>query len=96
MKKAIILVSCFLSAFAAHGQEPAPSTQEWRKWAFQQIPDHRDIAEVDAEAFSVDFYTLLKIALSADPSPNHDLAFLERLFAIRFFVNDLNGPFSSV
>ena len=65
MKKAIILVSCFLSAFAAHGQEPAPPTQEWCKWAFQQIPDHRDIAEVDAEAFSVDFYTLLKIALSA-------------------------------
>ena len=64
MKKTILLLICFLSAFVAHGQEPAPPTQEWCKWAFQQLPDHRDISEVDAKAFSVDFYTLLKIAFA--------------------------------
>ena len=64
MNKATILLICFLSAFVAHGQEPTPPSQEWCKWAFQQLPDHRDISEVDAKAFSVDFYTLLKIAFA--------------------------------
>ena len=66
MKKTILLLICFLSAFAAHGQEPAPPTQEWCEWAFQQIPDHRNISEVDSKAFSVDFHTLLKIAFAVD------------------------------
>ena len=56
----------FLSVFAAHGQEPVPPTQEWCEGAFRQLPDHRDIAEVDANAFSVDFYTLVKIAFEVD------------------------------
>ena len=66
MKKTILILICFLSVCAAHGQEPAPPTQEWCKWAFQHTPDHRDIAEVDAKAFSADFYTLLKIAFAID------------------------------
>ena len=64
MKKTILILICCFSVFAAYGQEPAPPTQEWCKWAFQQLPDHRDISEVDAKAFSVDFYTLLKIAFA--------------------------------
>jgi hypothetical protein len=64
MKKTILLLIYFLSVFVANGQEPAPPTQEWCKWAFQQLPDHRDISEVDAKAFSVDFHTLLKIAFA--------------------------------
>lgn len=64
MRKAIILFSCLFSVLVSQGQEPAPPTQEWCKWAFQQLPDHRDISEVDAKAFSVDFYTLLKIAFA--------------------------------
>ena len=66
MKKTFLLLICFLSVFVTHGQEPAPPTQEWCEWAFRQLPDHRDIAEVDANAFSVDFYTLLKIAFEID------------------------------
>ena len=64
MKKTFLLLLCLLSVLVAHGQELAPPTQEWCEWAFRQLPDHRDIAEVDAKAFSVDFYTLLKIAFA--------------------------------
>ena len=64
MKKTFLLLFCLLTVFVAHGQEPLPPTQEWCEWAFRQLPDHRDIAEVDAKAFSVDFYTLLKIAFA--------------------------------
>ena len=64
MKKTFLLLLCLLTVFVAHGQEPSPPTQEWCEWAFRQLPDHRDIAEVDAKAFSVDFYTLLKIAFT--------------------------------
>ena len=66
MKKSILFLLCFLSVLAAHGQEPAPPMQGWCQWAFQQIPDHRNISEVDSEAFSVDFFTLLKIAFTID------------------------------
>ena len=66
MKKAILFLFCFLSAYVVHGQRPTPPTQEWCKWAFQQLPDHRNISEVDPKAFSVDFYTLLKVAFTID------------------------------
>jgi hypothetical protein len=66
MKKALLLLICFLSVYVAHGQEPAAPTQEWCEWAFQQIPDHRNISEVDSRAFSVDFHTLLKVAFAID------------------------------
>ena len=66
MKKTFLLLLCLLSVLVAHGQEPAPPTQEWCEWAFQQIPDHRNISEVDSKAFSVDFHTLLKIAFAVN------------------------------
>ena len=66
MKKAILLFCCLISSLIAFGQEPTPPTQEWCKWAFQQLPDHRNISEVDAKAFSTDFETLLKIAFLID------------------------------
>ena len=66
MKKAITLLTCLLSVLVAYGQEPAPPAQEWCEWAFQQIPDHRDISEVDSKAFPIDFHTLLMIAFAID------------------------------
>lgn len=66
MKKAVLVLICVLSVHLAHGQEPAPPTQKWCEWAFQQIPDHQDLSEVDPQAFSVDFYALLKIAFAID------------------------------
>ena len=62
MKKTIILLCCLLSCLIACGQNPAPPTQQWCKWAFRQIPDHSGLSEVDAKAFSNDFRTLLKVA----------------------------------
>ncbi len=66
MKKTIIILCCLLSSIIAFGQEPMPPTLKWCKWAFQQIPDHRDISEVDAEAFSNDFRALLKVAFTIE------------------------------
>ena len=66
MKRIIILLCFILTSLIAFGQEPAPPTQKWCKWAFQQIPDHRNISEVDAKAFSNDFRTLLKVSFAID------------------------------
>ena len=68
MKKALSLFFLFFPILIAHSQEPepAPPTREWCEWAFRQIPDHRNISEVDAKAFSTDFGTLLKIAFLID------------------------------
>lgn len=62
MKKTILLLGCLLPCLIAFAQEPPPPTQKWCAWAFQQIPDHRNISEVDADAFSIDFRTLLRVA----------------------------------
>jgi len=72
MKNIFLSVVCFLTGLGLYAQipsdrmseglEPAPPTQEWCGWAFRQIPDHRDISDVDSRAFSADFNTLLKIA----------------------------------
>jgi len=72
MKNIFLSVVCFLTGLGLYAQlpsdrmqeelEPAPPTQEWCGWAFRQIPDHRDLSEVDSRAFSADFNTLLKIA----------------------------------
>jgi hypothetical protein len=66
VKKTIILGCVMLSCLFAFGQEPTPPTQKWCKWAFRQIPDHRNISEVDAKAFSNDFRTLLKVAFAVE------------------------------
>lgn len=62
MKKTILFLCCLLTSLIAFGQEPLPPTQEWCEWAFQQIPDHKNLSKVDADAFSIDFRTLLKIS----------------------------------
>ncbi len=59
MKKAPLLLF-FFSFLIANGQEPAAPTHEWCEWAFRQIPDHKNLEEVDSTAFSSDFYYLLK------------------------------------
>ena len=37
MKKTFFLLLCILSVLVAHGQEPAPPTQEWCDWAFYTL-----------------------------------------------------------
>lgn len=66
MKKTILFLCCLLTSLIAFGQEPLPPTQEWCEWAFQQIPDHKNLSKVDADAFSIDFRTLLKISYTID------------------------------
>ena len=65
MKKILLLI-CLLTALVAHGQEPEPPTQEWCEWAFQQLPQDRDLSEVDSTAFSAGFFELLKEAIEAE------------------------------
>ena len=66
MKKALLFLCCLITSLVAFGQEPTPPTLRWCKWAFQQIPDHMNISAVDAEAFSNDFRTLLKVAFDIE------------------------------
>ncbi|MBR0299247.1 MAG: DUF1653 domain-containing protein [Bacteroidales bacterium] len=58
-RQALLLLFLF-SFLVANGQEPAPPTQKWCEWAFRQIPDRKNLEEVDSTAFSSDFYCLLK------------------------------------
>lgn len=60
MKKATVLFILFFAFLMVKGQEPVPPAREWCEWAFQQIPDHKNLEEVDSTAFSSDFYCLLK------------------------------------
>jgi len=62
MKKTILYLCCLLISMIACGQEPLPPTQEWCEWAFRQIPDHKNLSKVEADAFSSDFRALLKIS----------------------------------
>lgn len=62
MKKSILILCCLLPILAACGQKPAAPTQAWCEYAFQQIPDHQELAKVDSAAFSSDFYSLLQKA----------------------------------
>jgi hypothetical protein len=62
MRKSVLLLLCLFSVLITHGQEPAPPTQEWCEWAFRQIPDHRNLSEVETRAFSYDFFTHLMTA----------------------------------
>ena len=49
-----------LFSLIAFGQEPSPPTREWCEWAFGQIPDRKELGDVDSTAFSSVFYRLLK------------------------------------
>ena len=59
MKKVSGVFIVFFAFLIAHGQEPALPTQEWCRWAFQQIPDRKLLSQVDSTAFSSDFFCLL-------------------------------------
>ena len=65
MKKLFLLFTIIVLVFAGCSIRPAKPTQEWCKWAFNQIPDHKDISEIDSTAFSAEFYGLLKDAYKA-------------------------------
>ncbi len=65
MKKLFLLFTIIVLVFAGCSIRPAKPTQEWCKWAFNQIPDHKDISEIDSTAFSAEFYGLLKEAYKA-------------------------------
>ena len=56
MKKLFLLFTIIVLVFAGCSIRPAKPTQEWCKWAFNQIPDHKDISEIDSTAFSAEFY----------------------------------------
>ncbi len=66
MRKTFLLLLCLFPVLIVQGQEPTPPTQEWCEWAFRQIPDHRDLSEVDTRAFSDDFFTHLMAAFALE------------------------------
>ena len=65
MKKLIFILASFVLFFGACNIKPSAPSQEWCEWAFNQIPDHKDISEIDSTAFSTEFYGLLKEAYKA-------------------------------
>ena len=66
MKRALLILLSSLLPLISQGQERhTPPTREWCEWAFLQLPDHRDLSEVAADAFSEEFYRLLSNAFEA-------------------------------